>query len=184
MPVIGLRQLSRETANVVEDLLHSDEPVVITKHGTPIATLSAVDESEVRDLVLGLSPEIKESSTTAEVELSSPGTRSLDEVSDELAEEAFRSAEGREALVQHGVDLEGRRLEASAELDRLYAEGLSQLSEARPEIVFAWSRSTQMLIRGAVDAALASAQAFQADDAEAAKRSSGGVRVVTREPST
>ena len=38
MPVIGIRELSRETADVIKGLQSSGEPVVITKQGKPISS--------------------------------------------------------------------------------------------------------------------------------------------------
>jgi len=100
MPVIGVRELSRQTADVLKELQSSGESVVITKQGKPIATLSAVDESEVQNLVLSLAPSIREISSTAEVDFTPTQTRSLEEVSEQLAEEASRSAEGQQAMRQ------------------------------------------------------------------------------------
>jgi len=97
MPVIGLRQLSRETSEVIQELLSSGEPVVITKKGWPVATLAPVDETQVQDLVLSLAPSIKETSSITKVDVSPAKTRTLDKVSRQLAKEAARSAAGRKA---------------------------------------------------------------------------------------
>ena len=40
MPVIGIRQLSREASGVINELEDSGEPVVVTKQGRPVATLT------------------------------------------------------------------------------------------------------------------------------------------------
>jgi prevent-host-death family protein len=98
MPVIGLRDLSRKTAEVVKELQSNGEPVIITKQGKPIATLTAVDETEAQNLVLSLAPDIRETSSTTEVEASPRKVRSLGEVDEQLVREASLSSEGRKAL--------------------------------------------------------------------------------------
>jgi antitoxin (DNA-binding transcriptional repressor) of toxin-antitoxin stability system len=146
MPVIGLRQLSRETADVIAELKNSGEAFVITKQGRPVATLTRVDETQAQDLVLSLAPRIRESSSTAEVEVSPTKTRSLDEVSKQLAKEASRSDEGQRALAKYSDDL---------------SEGQARLSGMTPSLITAWTDSTQKLIEGAVQAALDSARTLQ-----------------------
>ena len=56
MPVIGLRDLSRKTRDVVERLEHDDEPIVITRHGRPIAMLSRVPEDQTASVALAVAP--------------------------------------------------------------------------------------------------------------------------------
>lgn len=161
MPVIGVRELSRETADVIKGLQSSGEPVVITKQGKPIATLTAVDATEAQNLVLGLAPDIHETSSTAEVEASPRKTRSLDEVSEQLVEEASNSAEGRKALADYGSDLAEPRLAVTNEVDRLFSEGPARLSGVTPSLVSAWNVSAKLLVEGAIQAALDSAQTLQ-----------------------
>jgi prevent-host-death family protein len=57
MPVVGLRQLSRETREVIEQLEKDGEPVVVTRHGRPIAALTPVSEREAAALALAIVPE-------------------------------------------------------------------------------------------------------------------------------
>jgi antitoxin (DNA-binding transcriptional repressor) of toxin-antitoxin stability system len=165
VPVIGIRQLSRETSDVIEKLIHSGEPVVITKQGQPVATLAPVDRAQVQDLVLGLAPSIREISSTTEVGVTPKKTRTLDEVSKQLAQEAAQTPEGLAALAKHSDDLAQQRADVRAELetdlDRVLAEGPAQLSEMVPSVTAAWIASTQALIEGAIQAARDSARALQ-----------------------
>jgi prevent-host-death family protein len=161
MPVIGIRELSRETADVIKELQSSGEPVVITKQGKPVATLMAVDEAEAQNLVLSLAPEIRETSSTAEVQAAPRKTRSLEEVSEQLVEEASHSAEGRAALEEYGSDPMEQRLEVATEVDRLFAEGSARLAGVTPALVSAWNVSAKMLVEGAVQAALDSARTLR-----------------------
>jgi prevent-host-death family protein len=176
MPIIGLRQLSRETSDVIKELQSSGEPVVITKQGRPVATIMPVDETKAEDLVLGLAPSIREVSSTADVEAFSPERdRTIEEFSEQLAQEALRTADGRKALAEyerdrgrHHVELGAEARETlSASLDRLAGSG--QLSGMTPVLAKAWRDSVQTLIEATMQAALESACILQERVASAAK---------------
>lgn len=176
MPIIGLRQLSRETSDVIKELQRSGEPVVITKQGRPIATIMPVDEVKAEDLVLGLAPSIREVSSTADVEAFSPERdRTIEDFSEQLAQEASRTADGRRALAEyerdrgrHHVELDANARETlSASLDHLAGSG--QLPSMTPVLARAWRESVQTLIEGTMQAALESAFILQERVASAAK---------------
>jgi prevent-host-death family protein len=57
VPIVGLRQLSRETRDVLEQLEQDGEPVVVTRHGKPIAALTAVSEEQAAAFALAVVPE-------------------------------------------------------------------------------------------------------------------------------
>ncbi len=175
MPVIGVRELSRGTADVIKGLQSGGEPVVITKQGKPIATLTAVDPTEAQNLVLGLAPDIRETSSTVEVEASPRKTRSLDEVSQQLVAEASRSVEGRKALADYGTDLAEQRLAVTGEVDRLFSEAPAHLSGVTPSLVSAWNAAAKLLIEGAVEAALDSARTLH-EKVEVASEQTADVR--------
>lgn len=69
MPVVGLRDLSRNTREVVEQLEKDGEPVVVTRHGKPIAMLKSVAEEQVAALSLAAVPENRESRNRAAKEI-------------------------------------------------------------------------------------------------------------------
>lgn len=58
MPVVGLRQLSRETREVVEQLEADGEPVVVTRHGRPIAALTPLTDQQAAAVALAVVPEL------------------------------------------------------------------------------------------------------------------------------
>ncbi len=58
MPVVGLRDLSRKTHGVVEQLEKDGEPLVITRHGKPIAILSSVSEEQAAPLAFAIAPQL------------------------------------------------------------------------------------------------------------------------------
>jgi prevent-host-death family protein len=161
MSVIGIRQLSRETASVIEELVETGDPVVVTKQGRPVAALTAVDPSQAEDLVLSLAPQIRESSSSKDVSKAPRKIRDLDSVAAELIEEAAQSEEGRAALAKYSGDFAGQRVEVLTEVDRLFSEGADRLVGVADSLVGAWMASTRVLIGGTVDAALESARALQ-----------------------
>jgi prevent-host-death family protein len=57
MPVVGLRQLSRETRTVVKQLDTDGQPVVITDRGRPVAALVAITEQDAAAYALAVTPE-------------------------------------------------------------------------------------------------------------------------------
>jgi prevent-host-death family protein len=61
VPLVGLRQLGRETREVLDRLQEDGEPVVITRHGRPIAALTAISEEQAAALAFAVAPEFVES---------------------------------------------------------------------------------------------------------------------------
>ena len=57
MPVVGLRQLSRDTRAVVGQLEIDGRPVVITDRGKPVATLIAMTEQQAAAYAIAVAPE-------------------------------------------------------------------------------------------------------------------------------
>ncbi len=58
MPVIGVRQLSRATRGVIEQLIEDGQPMVITRDGRAVAVLSRVEEEQLPALALSVVPEL------------------------------------------------------------------------------------------------------------------------------
>jgi antitoxin (DNA-binding transcriptional repressor) of toxin-antitoxin stability system len=158
VPVIGVRQLTRETAAVLKQLESDREPVVITRQGRPVATLAAVNPDEVRDLVLGLAPELAETDSTVDVEPGDNRIRTLDEVAEELVTEAKHTDEGRQALSAYEEELAGRKKSLVFGLDRLFSEGPMRLGDLSGGMIASWGESAERLVGGAIDAALESAR--------------------------
>jgi prevent-host-death family protein len=83
MPVVGLRQLSRKTRAVI-DQLETGEPVVITDQGRPIAALVALTEQEAAPYALAVAPDFVASRERAEQAIQAgegkPGSEVLQEL--------------------------------------------------------------------------------------------------------
>jgi prevent-host-death family protein len=57
VPIVGVRELSRHVSRLVADVESTREPVVVTRHGRPIALVVPVDATALEDYVLAAAPE-------------------------------------------------------------------------------------------------------------------------------
>jgi prevent-host-death family protein len=97
MHVIGVRELSRQTREVVDRLEANGQPTIITKQGQPVAALIAVDDDRLQDLVLAAAPEFAESAREADEALAAGRTRPMGEILAEMAGEDAPLASASEA---------------------------------------------------------------------------------------
>jgi antitoxin (DNA-binding transcriptional repressor) of toxin-antitoxin stability system len=94
MAVIGVRELARETRRVLDQLEENGEPVVVARHGKPVAVLAVPTSEQLADADLAATPGFRESLDDANRELAEGKTRPFDEVLDEVeAEEGWAEAE-------------------------------------------------------------------------------------------
>jgi antitoxin (DNA-binding transcriptional repressor) of toxin-antitoxin stability system len=88
-PVIGTRQLVRQASDVLDRLKETGEPVIITRFGTPVATLSPVGEEGIDEFVAALAPTFQEAEREADEAIEAGTTKDIDDVDlsddDELA---------------------------------------------------------------------------------------------------
>lgn len=68
--VVGIRELSKRTSELVREVEETGEPVVITRHGRPAATVIPMSAEQLADYVLANAPEflraIEEADRSAE----------------------------------------------------------------------------------------------------------------------
>jgi prevent-host-death family protein len=83
MAIVGIRQLSRETSNVIQEFERTKEPVIVTREGKPIGALVPVDEQQVEETFLASLPEMRERHESAVKELEGGQARSIEEVAAE-----------------------------------------------------------------------------------------------------
>jgi prevent-host-death family protein len=57
MGTIGIRDLSRNASHVIDEVSSTGSPMIITKHGRPVAVVVAVDADALEDFVLATAPE-------------------------------------------------------------------------------------------------------------------------------
>jgi antitoxin YefM len=84
MAVVGIRKLANELSKHIELVEKTGEPVVITRHGKPIAAMQALDQERLEALVLATAPQFVEDLEQADRELAEGTTRSTDAVRAEL----------------------------------------------------------------------------------------------------
>jgi antitoxin (DNA-binding transcriptional repressor) of toxin-antitoxin stability system len=97
VPVVGLRQLSRETRDVIEQLGRDGETTIITRQGRPVAALSPVSEQQAAAFGLAFAPEFVASRERAAKAIADGEGRPASELLAELepeddAEEPFTAA--------------------------------------------------------------------------------------------
>jgi prevent-host-death family protein len=78
MSVVGIRELSRQTSKVVDQVQTSGRPAVVTRNGRLVAALVPIAEDELEDWVLANAPEFIDSVRDADTDLAAGRTTSLD----------------------------------------------------------------------------------------------------------
>lgn len=84
MGIVSIRELSRNTSSVVDDVARTGRPALVTKHGAPVAAVVPVDADDLEDLVLSKAPEYLADMAAADEDLAAGRTRSAADVFDEL----------------------------------------------------------------------------------------------------
>jgi prevent-host-death family protein len=77
---VSIRDLSRRTSSVVNDVMTTGKPALVTKHGKPVAAVIPFDEADLEDLVLSKTPEYGDDLAAANAELKAGTTRPAAEV--------------------------------------------------------------------------------------------------------
>lgn len=82
MGTIGIRDLSRNASQVIDQVSSTGDPMIVTKHGRPVAALIAVDPDALEDFVLATAPEYAADRRVADRDLAANRTRPAAEVLD------------------------------------------------------------------------------------------------------
>jgi prevent-host-death family protein len=75
MGTIGIRDLSRNASQVIDQVSSTGSPMIVTKHGRPVAAVVALDPDALEDFVLPTAPEYVAVRRTAEADLAAGRTR-------------------------------------------------------------------------------------------------------------
>ena len=81
---MGIREFSRRLSSAIESVEETGHPLVLTRHGRPVAALVKLDAAAFEDFVLSNAASIAESLRDAERDLANGETSSLDEVIQEM----------------------------------------------------------------------------------------------------
>jgi prevent-host-death family protein len=84
MPSITIRELSRNTAGVIDDVQKSGRPALVTRNGKFVAAVVPIAEDELEDWILSNAPEFVESMEEANRDLKEGRAVSLSSLLDEL----------------------------------------------------------------------------------------------------
>jgi prevent-host-death family protein len=101
MPIVGLRELSRETRQVIEQLEKDGEPVVVTRHGKAVAALTPVSDRQAAALALALVPEFTSIRDDAKQAIAAREGKPASQLLAELeAEDAAQETAGEAVVVE------------------------------------------------------------------------------------
>lgn len=84
MGTVGIRELSRNASKIIQEIETTGRPVIVTRHGQPIAALWRIDEDALEDFVLANAPEFVESMREAEEDYREGRAQPAEEVYAEL----------------------------------------------------------------------------------------------------
>lgn len=87
MAFVGIRDLNKNTKQIIETLEETREPVILTRQGRPIATILPLDSRGLNDLVISTAPEFVASRDRAEQQFEAGQTHSLADVMTEIRSE-------------------------------------------------------------------------------------------------
>jgi prevent-host-death family protein len=79
MPSVGIRKLGRSLSAVVREVRETGEPAVVTDRGRPVVLMVPIDQEQLEDFVLANAPAFATGMQSAENDLASGQTRSLEE---------------------------------------------------------------------------------------------------------
>lgn len=86
MATVSIRDLARRPSQVVDEVLRTRRPTIITRHGRPVTAMVAIDPDELEDVVLARAPEYVASMRAADADLQAGRVRGLDEVIRDVGE--------------------------------------------------------------------------------------------------
>jgi prevent-host-death family protein len=87
----GIREFARNVSRYVERVETTGRPLVLTRHGKPVAALIAVEAGSLEDFVLAHAPDLAASLRDADQELAAGKTQPLGETLAELEAEDTKS---------------------------------------------------------------------------------------------
>ncbi len=87
MEIVGIRDLSRRTRELVEQVERTGQPVLVTRRGRPAVVLYSLPQDELEDFVLANAPEFVRSTTDADRDLAQGTAIDWDSVKEQYLSE-------------------------------------------------------------------------------------------------
>jgi prevent-host-death family protein len=84
MSTISIRDLGRNPSRVIDEVVRTGRPAIVTRHGRPVTAMVALDPDALEDFVLAHAPEFVRSRKAADADLRAGRVRRADEVFTEL----------------------------------------------------------------------------------------------------
>lgn len=84
MPTISIRDLGRRPSQVIDEVVRTGRPAIVTRHGKPVTAMVALDPDELDDFVLAHAPEYVRSTRAADADLRAGRARPAADVFAEL----------------------------------------------------------------------------------------------------
>ena len=84
MTTISIRDLGRCPSKVVDEVVRTGRPAIITRHGRPVTAMVAIDPDELEDFILARAPDFVRAREDADSDLREGRTRFAAEVLAEL----------------------------------------------------------------------------------------------------
>ena len=84
MTTVSIRDLGRRPSQVVDEVIRTGRPAIITRHGRPATAVVALDSDELEDYVLAHAPEFARSMREADADLRAGRARPATEVLAEI----------------------------------------------------------------------------------------------------
>jgi len=84
MSTVSIRDLARRPSQVVDEVIRTRRPAIITRRGHPVSALVAIDPDDLEDFVLAHAPEYAASARDADRDLRAGRTRGLEDVIREI----------------------------------------------------------------------------------------------------
>ena len=103
MTTISIRDLGRRPSQVVDEVIRTGRPAIITRHGRPVTAMVALNPDQLEDFVLARAPEFARSMRAADADLRTGRARPATEV---FAERDLRRIGRGEALARLHVAAE------------------------------------------------------------------------------
>ena len=80
MSTVSIRELGRNPGHVIDEVVRTGRPAIITRHGRPVTALVALDPDELEDYVLAHAPAFVRSRRAADADLRAGRVRPAAEV--------------------------------------------------------------------------------------------------------
>ncbi|MGQ0609190.1 MAG: type II toxin-antitoxin system Phd/YefM family antitoxin [Chloroflexota bacterium] len=84
MPTISIRDLGRRPSQVVDEVVRTGRPAIVTRHGRPVTAMVAIDPDELEDFVLAHAPRFVRATRAANADLRAGRVRAAPEVFAEI----------------------------------------------------------------------------------------------------